>query len=97
MLIAPAQRGNPQGRVFLWQMDANTKLQFQMSVEDVLSYLPNAYSVFMDRKTKCIGCHLQRFCTLQDVANTYQFPVQDLIGDLEKYVPENTQSSRSHL
>lgn len=78
-------------------MDTNTKLQSQMSVEDVLSYLPNSYSVFMGRKTKCIGCHLQRFCTLQDVADIYQLSLQDLIGDLEKYVPENIQTQRSHL
>jgi hypothetical protein len=63
-----------------------------MIVEDVLTAWPATYSVFVNRKTKCIGCFLQKFCTLEDVAATYQFPLQDLINDLERLVLKNIQN-----
>lgn len=40
--------------------------------------------VFIDRQTACVGCYLARFCTLEDVAKTYEFPIQKFIGELEE-------------
>jgi hypothetical protein len=76
-------------------MDTNTVCQPQMTVEDVLSNWPGAYSAFASMKTKCVGCFLQRFCTLQDVAEAYQVPFQELTGELEKYIPTFNQTQRS--
>ena len=67
----------------------------QLTVEDVLKKWPETFSVFRTRNTDCIGCLLQRFCTLQDVAETYEVAVHDLIEDLEQRVKENNQSKRS--
>ena len=39
--------------------------------------------VFIDRKTACVGCYLARFCTLEDVAKTYEFPVEEFLGELQ--------------
>ena len=61
--------------------------QSQMTVDEVLSKWPNSYSAFAALKTKCIGCLLQKFCTLRDVAETYQIPFAELTGELEKYIP----------
>lgn len=38
--------------------------------------------MFMKNKTKCVGCFMQQFCTLKDVAETYQLPLEKLIDDL---------------
>jgi len=65
-------------------METKPILQPQMTVEDVLQKWPGMYSVFMKKGMKCIGCFLQRFCTLQDVAETYRIPLQQLIGEMEK-------------
>jgi hypothetical protein len=40
--------------------------------------------VFIDRKTACVGCYLSRFCTLEDVAKTYEFPVDEFLGELQR-------------
>jgi len=72
-------------------------LQPQMTVEDVLQNWPGTYTVFMAMKTKCIGCFLQKFCTLQDVAETYQIPLHKLSGELEKHVPTFNHFKRSTL
>jgi hypothetical protein len=88
-LFAPAQRGNPQFGVFLWQMETKLILQPQTTVEEVLERFPNTYAVFMKRKTKCIGCFLQKFCTLQDVTETYQLSLTELLGDLEEQIQKS--------
>ena len=63
----------------------------QMTVEDVLKKWPQTYSVFRKWNTECIGCLLQRFCSIQDVADTYEITAQDLVGDLERCVRKPTQ------
>ena len=63
----------------------------QMAVEDVLKKWPQTYTVFLKRNTDCIGCLLQRFCSLQDVADTYELSAQDLVGDLELCLRKSNQ------
>jgi hypothetical protein len=61
----------------------------QLTVEDILQKWPKTYVVFRRRNTDCIGCLLQKFCSIQDVAETYEVPTQDLIIDFEKCIKEN--------
>jgi len=69
-------------------------LQAQFTVEDILKKWPQAYAVFNSRNTACVGCMLQRFCTLQDVAETYNISLPNLVVDLKNYVNGNTQTIR---
>ena len=64
-------------------------LQAQLSVEEILKKWPAAYMVFNNHNTACVGCMLQRFCTLQEVAETYSIPLQDLRMDLENSINGN--------
>lgn len=61
----------------------------QLTVEDILKKWPLTFSVFRNRNTDCVGCLLQRFCNLQDVAETYEVELRDLTKDLEQCVKEN--------
>ena len=70
-------------------------LSTQLTVEDILKKWPLAFSIFRNRNTDCIGCLLQRFCTLKEVAETYEVELQDLTKDLEQCVKENYQDQRS--
>src|SRR5688572_21145800 len=67
---------------YLWSMD-ETKIELQLTVDKVLQKWPQAFSVFIKNKTKCVGCFMQQFCTLKDVAETYQLSLEKLIEDLE--------------
>lgn len=58
-------------------------IDIHLTVEEVLQRFPPAFSVFMRNKTKCVGCLMQRFCTLADVANMYQIPLEKLIQEIE--------------
>jgi hybrid cluster-associated redox disulfide protein len=77
------------------QMDAPF-IQSRLTVEDVLKNWPEAFSVFIHRNTNCVGCLLQRFCTLEDVAEIYQISLQELTKDLEECV-KNNNNQRSSL
>lgn len=82
----------------MYPKDMDTQiLHPQLTVEDILKKWPQAFSVFRLRNTDCIGCLLQRFCTIQDVAETYQVSLQELTRDLEICVNENYPSQRRTL
>ncbi|HXD08654.1 MAG TPA: hypothetical protein VN653_01225 [Anaerolineales bacterium] len=65
-------------------MDTNIVFQAYMTVEDTLKLQPEIWTVFMRHRMSCSGCYMQRFCTLQDVAATYQISLQNLLEDLNK-------------
>jgi hybrid cluster-associated redox disulfide protein len=69
-------------------MDA-TRIEPQLTVDKVFQNWPRSFSVFMKYKTKCPGCFMQQFCTLKDVAETYQLSLEDLIEEL-KHVPDES-------
>ena len=54
-----------------------------LTVGEILQKWPQAFSVFMKKKTKCPGCFMQQFCTLQDVAKTHQISTEELIAEIE--------------
>jgi hybrid cluster-associated redox disulfide protein len=70
-------------------MDTST-LHLQMTVDKVLQNWPRAFSVFMKYKTKCPGCFMRQFCTLKDVAETYQIAAEKLIEEIVHASEENS-------
>jgi len=69
-------------------------IHIQLTVEEVLQNWPKVFSVFAKNKTKCPGCFMQHFCTLKDVAETYQISSETLINEIERVTnSESTQRS----
>jgi hybrid cluster-associated redox disulfide protein len=68
-----------------------------MTVEETLEHWPDIYKVFMNYKTGCVGCFLQQFCTLRDVASIYRIPLPELIEELTKHVQKNQQLHKEYL
>ena len=81
-LFALAQRQDPLHRLFLGAMDT-PMIHIHLTVEAVLQKWPQVFAVFVRNKTKCPGCLMQHFCTLKDVAETYQIPPEKLITEIE--------------
>lgn len=67
--------------MYPWDMDTNM-INLQLTVDKVLQSWPQTFSVFMKHKTKCVGCFMQQFCTLKDVAATYQLSLETLIDEI---------------
>ena len=74
-------------------MDTKT-IDIQLTVEEVLKNWPQTVVVFKNRYPDCIGCLLQRFCSIQEVAEAYRVPLPDLVHDLEARVLENHPTQR---
>jgi hybrid cluster-associated redox disulfide protein len=69
-------------------------IHIDLKVGEVLQKWPGAFSVFMQNKTKCPGCFMQHFCTLKDVAETYEISLEEIIRDIERVAGlENSQRS----
>jgi hybrid cluster-associated redox disulfide protein len=78
---------------YLGGMDTAT-IHIHLKVEEVLEKWPGTFSVFMKNKTKCPGCFMQHFCTLKDVAETYQVSPDKLLKEIESVAnSEHTQRS----
>ena len=58
-------------------------IHIHLTVDKVLQKRPGAFSIFMKNKTKCPGCFMQQFCTLKDVAETYQISPEELVAEIE--------------
>ena len=54
------------------------------TVAQALQYGQEVARVFVKKKTACVGCYLMQFCALEDVAKTYELPLQDFLGDLQR-------------
>jgi hybrid cluster-associated redox disulfide protein len=75
-------------------MDTQENL-LELTVEQILERWPQAYSVFMKHGTKCVGCFIQPFCTLKDVAETYQLSLETLIDDIKNV--SHTESNQRRI
>jgi hybrid cluster-associated redox disulfide protein len=42
-----------------------------LTVQYVLQRWPQSARIFVDFQAACVGCHMSRFCTLDDVAAQY--------------------------
>jgi hybrid cluster-associated redox disulfide protein len=49
------------------------------TVAQVLSAYPQAAQVFFHLKTDCVGCILSRFCTLKEVAKSYNLDLDQVV------------------
>lgn len=53
-----------------------------LTVKQVVEKHTQAIPVFIELKTLCIGCHMEKFCTLEDVAIAYKMPFDFLFEKL---------------
>jgi hybrid cluster-associated redox disulfide protein len=81
VICASAKRDFSQSVIF-GAMDT-PNIHIHVTVDELLQHWPQVFSVFMKHKTKCPGCFMQQFCTLEDVAETYQIPSEELLAEIE--------------
>jgi hypothetical protein len=54
------------------------------TVAQVMKAYPQATAVFVSLKTDCLGCHMDKFCTLEEVAVAYELPLALLLSRLRE-------------
>lgn len=65
------------------------------TVRQALKTNPDAITVFFAFKTDCVGCPLDRFCTLADVAAEYWLPLEDFLHKLRESKNQQGESNES--
>jgi hybrid cluster-associated redox disulfide protein len=86
VICASAKRDFSQSCIF-GAMDTPA-IPIHLTVDEVLQRWPRAFSIFMRNKTKCPGCFMQHFCTLKDVAETYQISPEELVAEIKNVSEE---------
>ena len=56
------------------------------TVDQVLASYPQAADEFIRLKADCVGCRLDRFCTLEEVARDYDLVLHDLLASLQEAI-----------
>ena len=65
-----------------YDINMNTCISRDWTVHDTLQVHPDTMHVFVGLKTNCIGCRLERLCTLEEVSRAYNIPIEILLKDL---------------
>lgn len=58
----------------------------QLTVHQLLDKYPSVIKVFISFAPVCIGCSVERFCTLEDVTQHYDIPLQEWTHAIEEAI-----------
>ena len=64
----------------------NVLLSKELTVEQVLESYPYTADVLIRLKADCVGCRLDKFCTLEEVARDYDLILGDFLAELQEAV-----------
>jgi hybrid cluster-associated redox disulfide protein len=65
-------------------MDEDAQIQSHWTVDETLRRKPETSSAFIKYRTQCVGCYMQKFCTIKDVAEIYQVNLDELLKSLNE-------------
>lgn len=73
------------------------QISVDTTVAETLRKARSSARFFVAHRTACLGCPLARFCTLGDVAQTYELDQQDFLAKLQQVVQaESLQATGAH-
>lgn len=61
------------------------EIKSHWTVDETLQHKPETSYVFIKYQTQCVGCYVQRFCTIKAVAEIYQLDLEKFLKDLNNY------------
>lgn len=71
---------------FCYSTYMDIPLSGRLAISELLAAYPRTVPVFLELRMSCVGCHLARFCTLEDVVRVYGLALEDLLERLRKAV-----------
>ena len=74
-------------------MTEQKQLSQTWTVSEILQTYPETSRVFLEKKTLCIGCYMDRFCNLRDVARIYSLDIEELLREIQQAVIQNTNQN----
>jgi hybrid cluster-associated redox disulfide protein len=72
-------------------LNMNASITRDWTVREVLKACPETEQVFFHYETNCVGCWLQRFCTINDVCGAYKLDMNDVINKIQESSTHQSQ------
>lgn len=72
---------------FLYNVNMSAPITAKTLVHEVLHSYPQVAPVFIRHQMDCLGCWLQRFCTLEDAAVAYGLSTNTLLEEIQQAIP----------
>ncbi len=55
-------------------------------VADLLASTPLAASLFVELRVNCVGCSMNKFCTLKELCEQYQLELENVINMIQERI-----------
>lgn len=68
--------------LFYYTVSMEPMLDANWTADQVMKTYPETISVFLALKMDCVGCALERFCSLDEVAASYKLSTEFLLAQL---------------
>ncbi len=82
--------------LFYYTVSMEPILDANWTADQVMKTYPETVSVFLALKMDCVGCYLERFCSLEDVAASYKLPPEFLLTKLHESIQISTKRGECH-
>jgi hybrid cluster-associated redox disulfide protein len=79
---------------YLSGMETKVQIESHWTVDETLRKKLEASRVFIRNQMQCVGCYMQKFCTLKDVSGIYQKDLDEFLKDLNEYDTANGKISK---
>ena len=68
--------------MYILCMNEDLKIQSHWTVDETLRQKSETSRVFVKHRMQCVGCYMQKFCTIKDVAEIYQVNLNEFLKSL---------------
>jgi hybrid cluster-associated redox disulfide protein len=82
------------GLKYLSGMETKVQIESHWTVDETLRKRLEISRFFIRNQMQCVGCYMQKFCTIKDVAQIYQKELNKFLKDLNAYDATNEKSPK---
>jgi hypothetical protein len=79
---------------YLSGMETKVQIESHWTVDETLRKGLEISRFFIRNQMQCVGCYMQKFCTIKDVAGIYQKELDKFLRDLNNYDTINEKISK---
>lgn len=71
--------------LYILHMNEDIEIQSHWTVDETLKHKSKAIKIFNQYQTHCVGCYMQKFCTLKDVTEIYRIDLGEFLKNLNNH------------
>ena len=75
-------------------METKVQIESHWTVDETLRKRLDISRFFIKNQMQCVGCYMQKFCTIKDVAGIYHMELDKFLKDLNDHGIPNEKNSK---